>query len=479
MNTNFTSLIERSLSDNPDKKLLSISVEGSVQSFTAKELINGIATVQGALSKNAIVTQEKVVLLLPVGEQFVHAFIGTMAYGAIPVLPPSGISVLQIFGFLRKQQLKVVLTAIKVPWFVRQLACCMQLNIVVLAHGTKNDATAFEVHPVDPHQAAFITHSSGSTGAAKVIARSHQILLAQHVAIKRVFPPFAGQLDFPLFPNIVLHNLAIAVPCILPAIPKFQVVNMDAHTIIQQLIHEKVNTLTGNVFYFRKLYEVLMQQGLTILNVKALGIGGSPIPNQFAMDLRKVFPEAAIYIIYGSTEAEPISIQLVEQEVVEPEKGYAVGYFHPDITWRIVPTCVLRVNGKEVNAGEIEVQGKHVVTATDGWLQTGDIGYVDEGGKLYLTARKGNEEVYQGMQHYQAEHMLQHYLGIDRVAAVATTQGFDLYLEQALAIENSKEQLQKKIPSLVINKVIVLPKLPVDTRHYSKIRYNLLKKHAV
>lgn len=449
-----------------------------VQRHTAKELIQGIAACQHSLAENGIVAGQKIALLFPVGIQFVHGFIGAMAYGAIPVLAPSGATILQLLGLMRKQRIKIALTAVQVPLFIRSILGCFGIKVIVV-EDKGSQHTTFEVNPVAPNQAAFITHSSGSTCDFKVIARSHQILTAQHLAIKQSFPPFEGQRDFPLFPNILLHNLAIGVPSILPALPRFQLLNMEADTIIEQLIKEEINTLTGNLYYFRKLYTALKKQGKSISTVKALGIGGSPIPNQFAYALKEVFPDASIYIIYGSTEAEPISMQLVEQGIDQPEKGYLVGSFHPAITWRIVPQYRLIINGQAIDAGEVEVQGEHVVPAVDGWLQTGDIGYVDDAGKLYLTARKGNEQVYNGFQHYQVEHLLQHELGIHPVAAVASDQGFAIYVEQVSSIDKIKEHLAKRITSLAINNVICIPKLPVDTRHYSKIRYTTLKKHAV
>lgn len=46
---------------------------------------------------------------------------------------------------------------------------------------------------------ALVSYSSGSTGNAKAVYRSHKVLLAQHEVLKEVFPSWPGQIDSPLF----------------------------------------------------------------------------------------------------------------------------------------------------------------------------------------------------------------------------------------------------------------------------------------
>ena len=70
-----------------------------------------------------------------------------------------------------------------------------------------------------PNQPALIAHTSGSTGQPKQIVRTHAVLSAQHAVLKAVFPPWPGQQDFPLFPNVLLHNLASGAASILPKVP--------------------------------------------------------------------------------------------------------------------------------------------------------------------------------------------------------------------------------------------------------------------
>ncbi|MBC8084394.1 MAG: AMP-binding protein, partial [Hymenobacter sp.] len=329
--------------------------------------------------------------------------------------------------------------------------------------------------PVAAQQAALISHSSGSTGAAKAIWRSHQVLRAQHEAIKTVFPPWPGQRDFPLFPNVLLHNLAAGVVSVLPAVPWADLQQLDPARLVAQLGRERVQTLTGNVFYFGALLAYLRQQPVPLPEVVAVGIGGSPVPEPLARELQRVVPQAAIHIIYGSSEAEPIAVRRVGPAPANPLAGYCVGSILAGLTWRIEPLGRLRrgpAAGREV--GELWVQGAHVAAASGQWLRTGDYGYVAEG-QLFLTGRQGNERLHQGVQHYQLEHLLYHLPGVERVAARADAAGFTLFVQGSVAPAAIRELVAKNFPAVVCLAVHLRPALPVDARHHSKILYEQLR----
>src|SRR5699024_472466 len=98
--------------------------------------------------------------------------------------------------------------------------------------------------------------------------------------------------------------------------------------LVEQIKTQQTDTITGNLYYFRKLYQYLQQQNMVLPQVKAIGIGGSPITEKLAHDLKAFFPQATVYIIYGSSEAEPIAVREVGVEREEPNKGYAVGAVH-------------------------------------------------------------------------------------------------------------------------------------------------------
>jgi acyl-CoA synthetase (AMP-forming)/AMP-acid ligase II len=329
---------------------------------------------------------------------------------------------------------------------------------------------------VDPELPALITHSSGSTGHAKAVYRTHRVLTAQHYALKSDFPPWPGQRDFPLFPNILLHNLAAGVVSVLPDVTWGSAGPLPTARLVQQLQREHIQTLTGNVWYFRALISHLQQHPTSLPAVVGIGVGGSPVPEPLLQQLQHLFSQAAVHVIYGSSEAEPIAVRQVNHQRFSPLAGYCVGSLHPSLECRIQPLGTLaRGSATGQTVGEIQVRGPHVAAELGQWLRTGDYGYFCADGQLYLTGRQGNERLHQGVQHYQLEHLLYHLPGVERVAARADEAGFTVFVQGTTTRQDVEELLAKNFPASLCCAVVFRAQLPVDARHYSKILYDQLR----
>ena len=114
---------------------------------------------------------------------------------------------------------------------------------------------------------------------------------------------------------------------------------------------------------------------------------------------------ARMYQGYGLTEAGPG----VSATPVEGEPNYAsAGLPYPDTEARIVDLQLGEVEMPPGEKGEITVRGPQLMKGywgnpeettealRDGWLYTGDIGYMDEEGYLYIVGRKRDRIVAQG-----------------------------------------------------------------------------------
>lgn len=442
--------------------------------YTNKDLLREISGYRQQLLNKKIKAGENILLAMPVSIAAINTLLAIQSIGAIPVLPPANPGLLMIILIIRKQKIKAVITE-KNTGLLYSLALksagikCIQL------YNQAGENTVWKPVSVPPEQAALITHSSGSTGKPKAIYRSHHVLSAQHLVLKKMFPPWQNQRDFPLFPNIILHNLAAGVTSILPAIPDFQLTNLDPARITEQLQSAQIETLTGNVFYFRKILEYCKNHQQTFPLVKAVGIGGSPVPESLAHGVRQCFTNADCYIIYGSSEAEPISIRKINNTIENPLNGYAVGTPCEDLNIRINATTDIRTAHGLFATGEIEVGGAHVATfRKNGWFKTTDIGYLTAGNKLYLTARKGNERPHNAFQHLQIEHLLLQN-GVKNTGVISAFKGFNIFIEGFADKEEIWQILNKHLPHGTIQNIYLRSRIPVDARHHSKILYHKLK----
>lgn len=471
MASNFYSGIHHKLSENPDKVFLKWPARSDTYTqFSGKAIFEEVALVCQALENKKIRIAEKVLIAVPFSSEFVFAVLGIMAYGAIPVLPPASSTKTGLFKLLLQEKIKGIY--IKNPsFFINHFIGVFGIKTIKRSSNLKH--IPYEPTPVSEDQTALISFSSGSTGLPKAVYRTHQILKSQHLALKKSFSPQSGQQDFPLFPNILLHNLSLGISTVIPSINNFDLRLLEPKKVLKQIVDENIDSLTGNVFYFKKLLGHLQQTGSILPGVKELGIGGSPVPEYLPQHLKTYFINATIYIIYGSTQAEPIAIRTVSERK-NPAYGYFVGALHPDISIRIDSSQKVNSGKSSYPVGNIYVKGDHVVLEKNQeWLNTGDYGYLDRNSDLYLTGRQGNEKLVQGYGHYQIENVLINIPQINQVAAIANKETFDIFYVGKIAPKAIRENL-KMFPSSIINVIKPIKKMPLDNRHHSKILYHNL-----
>lgn len=471
--TNFFNLIYQSLLNHAQKELIVWPKDGINAVFTGNELLQKISSYCSSLEQSDLKPGQKVIPAISVSIDTLCALLAIQSLGMVPVSPPSNLNFISFIFFLKRHKIKALVFEKK----TNGLAVLFLKFLSIKTISQEKPDHLFDCKPIEvmPTQAALISFSSGSTGKPKSIYRSHQVLTQQHLAIKNSFPTFEGQVDFPLFPNILLHNLIVGVKSILPNIKNLKVENIDPYLILQQIKDCGVNSITGNVFYFEKLVSLLRAKPQFFPQIKALGIGGSPVHERLIQAAKYFFNSADCYVIYGSSEAEPIAVRKVDDSLQNPMNGFYVGKAIKEIEIRIIENQEIETPQGIFKTGEIEVKGKHVVISKNDWLKTGDFGYLTANNDLYLTGREGNEQANFKLQHYQIEHLLLQQNGIEKVAAISTPDGFLIYLEGNIAAEEVWKILELTLPKASIKSVNLNKKLPVDLRHHSKIIYDKLK----
>jgi len=242
--------------------------------------------------------------------------------------------------------------------------------------------------------------------------------------------------------------------------------------------------------------------------------GGAPVFWHMLDAIAKAAPNARVFSVYGSTEAEPIAEvaldQLTREDRLATErgKGLPAGVPVPQVRLHIiadkwgVPIGPIgsaefqRVTMRTGEIGEIVVAGQHVLRGyldgrgdeetkfrVDGevWHRTGDSGYLDERGRLWLTGRcqakvlNGPGWVYP-LQVEAAAHAMFDLRraafvesGSRRILMVEPGGGFDAEFESAVLARLDWARLDK---------VVVVDQIPVDRRHNAKIDYVAIARLA-
>jgi acyl-CoA synthetase (AMP-forming)/AMP-acid ligase II len=121
--------------------------------------------------------------------------------------------------------------------------------------------------------------------------------------------------------------------------------------------------------------------------VRALIVGAGPSPPELVREARERFG-AAYSIRYSSTESGGLGT-MTAFDAPDEEALYTVGRPRPGTEIRIEDDEVC-VRGAHVMAGYWRDEQATARTIRNGWLHTGDLGYLDDAGCLRLTGRRSD-----------------------------------------------------------------------------------------
>lgn len=310
---------------------------------------------------------------------------------------------------------------------------CAKDNVIafneLLATGRRlyeDGNTSFtDIEPDLDHLAA-ILFTSGTTGTSKGVMLTHRNFVAATNGSDQSMTQFNRK---NVFVDCLPMNHSYEITCGQLAIQNLgatMVINDSIKNVLRNFVKYKPNALMLVPLYVETMYkkiwseidkkgmrkkvrtamkisDALLKVGIDMRekffsqitgalggNLKIIVVGGAPMRPEIISDFRSF----GIYILegYGITECSP----LVAVNRLGSERPHSVG--------PAVECCQVRIDkqpGEET--GEIVVKGENVmvgyynnpeataaVFTDDGWFKTGDIGYMDKDGYIYITGRKKN-----------------------------------------------------------------------------------------
>lgn len=279
------------------------------------------------------------------------------------------------------------------------------LSMEALISGASDEEPGVRVGEED---VAAILFTGGTTGLPKGALCTHRMLIWTTINCMTAYEtPRADHIMLHPFPLFHSSGIFRVVSYLSAGATYLTVKSFDAETCLNLIERHGVTSFIGSSAIFLPMHEVQSKRRADTTSVTNCVATFAFMDSGGRNRLKELFPKAAVYEGYGSTEAGPVCALGATRL---PQKKGSVG--KPSICTRIK---IVDDGGDGVppgETGEIVVSGPHVATGyhnnrketeaafREGWFYTGDMGKIDEDGFLYMVDRKkdmiktGGENVY-------------------------------------------------------------------------------------
>lgn len=267
---------------------------------------------------------------------------------------------------------------------------------------------------------AAIIFTTGSTGPPKGVRYRHGVFQAQLRLIRDYYTITPDDLDQPAFPLFGLFATALGASAVFPELDPSRPAKVDPARFIKSIQQQRVTYSFGSPAIWNVVSRYCLEQSIVLDSLRLVLMAGAPVSGELIDRVRRILPEGAvIHTPYGATEALPVASITGAEILAEtwPQtrtgSGVCVGRPLPGNLVKIIQTsdapiadwaAVVELPAGQI--GEIVVNGPVVTEGYEQnerenalakiidngtvWHRMGDLGYVDEQGRLWFCGRRAH-----------------------------------------------------------------------------------------
>lgn len=384
------------------------------------EQINSMANMLALwLREQGIAAGDRVVIFLENSIEYVVSYYGTLKIGGVAVPLNCDVKFDSLGALLEETQPKIVITSGKFEKLFREVnPDTLNIHKIVmkcpsLTWNSFNSVVAWEDVisegsvpdpdlPIEESTLASIIYTSGSTGKPKGVMLSHKNITSNTLSIVKYLKLSNNDILMVVLPFFYvmgksLLNTHFAVGGTVVVNNRFAF----PAGVIEQMVSERVTGFSGvpSTYAYLLHRSPLGAYRDKLASLRYCSQAGGHMSSMIKEKLLETLPShTQLYIMYGATEAA------ARLAYVEPErlrgKIDSIGRPIPGVTIK-----VMNEKGFEVPSGlhgELVARGPNIMLGywkdsestyrvlDENGYHTGDMGYQDEDGYLYVTGRKDN-----------------------------------------------------------------------------------------
>ena len=405
--------------------------------WTFQELVDQIDGVAHAARSAGLRPQDRCAVFVDKGPEFVAAVFGLLQAGVIPVLIDPGMGVRNVLQCIAEQRPRGLLgiakahvlrtmarrafKSVEVALFVgRQRGLFPSAHPVLQPNLPPVPADARgRVHVPDTGETAAILYTSGSTGAPKGVVYTHEMLIGQTEAIGALFDIKPQEVDVACFLPFGLFSVAMGMTVVFPDMDFRFPAKADPGKILAAL--DGATSAFASPALWEPFSHFVDQRNIALALRRVL-TAGAPVRPELHERLLRHLPHGDVFTPYGATEALPVA--LMNGRAVVDETAALTRAGHGTCVGRPAPGVIVQIIAISDGAiediadarmlaagepGEIIVRGACVTRAYDNrpeanhlskirdgqdvWHRMGDVGTLDESGRLWFLGRKAHRVV--------------------------------------------------------------------------------------
>jgi long-chain acyl-CoA synthetase len=450
--TDVADLVEAAAAQSPDKLAI---VESGGRSLTWAQLDDEVGRVATGLGAAGIVAGHRVMVAMGNRIEFVTTYLGILRAQAVAVPVNPRATAGELARMLADSGARMVVTDVDTVRAVRESAAiiaraldpeggangtdaadapaaeqegrldpdlvgrAVQPRVVVVGatllpgERSYDHLRADRARPVpplqDPEKLAALLYTSGTSGRPRAAMLTHRALLANIAQVARVEPPMIHGDDVVLgvLPLFHVYGLNAVLGGVMRHRAKLVLVDRFDPQGTLDLIEDEacsVVPVAPPVFAYWRGEEQLKER---LGPVRLMLSGSAPLSPEL-IDEFTAATQIPVHQGYGLTEAAPVVTSTLISEHLQ---SGSVGAALPGIGLRLVDETGRSPEGED--PGEIQIRGANLFSGywpdgsdgpdAEGWWATGDVGFLDATGDLFLVDRLKELVIVSGFNVYPVE----------------------------------------------------------------------------